>query len=80
MPMTLSQFNNSLDAKDFDTTLDKDKYNDTIDKIRSLCKKMFEGLAHLHEKGIAHRDIKPENILVDPDKAQSTICDFGSAK
>ena len=68
MPMTLSQYNNQQ-------SVDMD-----IETIKKLSKKVFEGLAELHERGIAHRDIKPENILVDQATSSAKICDFGSAK
>jgi glycogen synthase kinase 3 beta len=41
--------------------------------------KLFAGVAHIHSLGFVHRDIKPENILVDPERGDLKICDFGSA-
>ncbi|KAH7328913.1 hypothetical protein B0I35DRAFT_30631 [Stachybotrys elegans] len=40
---------------------------------------LLEGLAYLHESGIAHRDIKPENILLDQNGIIKYV-DFGAAK
>ncbi|RYP30345.1 hypothetical protein DL767_006319 [Monosporascus sp. MG133] len=40
---------------------------------------LLEGLAYLHESGIAHRDIKPENILLDHNGVIKYV-DFGAAK
>ncbi|KAL2756199.1 hypothetical protein ACRALDRAFT_2103939 [Sodiomyces alcalophilus JCM 7366] len=40
---------------------------------------LLEGLAYLHESGIAHRDIKPENILLDHHGIVKYV-DFGAAK
>ncbi|KAL7950634.1 map kinase [Trichoderma barbatum] len=40
---------------------------------------LLEGLAYLHESGIAHRDIKPENILLDHNGIIKYV-DFGAAK
>ncbi|ROT36963.1 MAP kinase [Sodiomyces alkalinus F11] len=40
---------------------------------------LLEGLAYLHESGIAHRDIKPENILLDHNGIVKYV-DFGAAK
>lgn len=33
-------------------------------EIKWYTKQIFNGLAHMHEQGIAHRDLKPENILL----------------
>jgi serine/threonine protein kinase len=55
--------------------------------IKKMMYSFFDGIAHLHSKGIAHRDLKPDNILVDPEGVTSPvgepslkICDLGSAK
>lgn len=40
---------------------------------------MLEGLAYLHQSGVAHRDIKPENILLDHNGIIKFV-DFGAAK
>jgi serine/threonine protein kinase len=59
----------------------KDLFSGTsLKKIKRLCLNLFEGLACLHERGIAHRDIKPDNILIDPNTGAVKVCDFGSAK
>ena len=75
MPMTLSQYNNQLNSHCMEKA-----DNLVIETIKKLSRKVFEGLAELHERGIAHRDIKPENILVDQATSSAKICDFGSAK
>jgi serine/threonine protein kinase len=38
-----------------------------------------EGLVEVHERGIWHRDIKPENILLDPERDDAVLTDFGLA-
>ena len=38
-----------------------------------------DGLAYLHERGIAHRDLKPENIFLANDNQVLKIGDFGMA-
>lgn len=40
---------------------------------------MLEGLAYLHQSGVAHRDVKPENILLDHNGVIKFV-DFGAAK
>ena len=44
-----------------------------------MFKKIIEGVAYLHDKGIAHRDLKPENILLTR-KCVPKIGDFGLLK
>jgi serine/threonine-protein kinase len=43
-----------------------------------LLKKIAEGVAYCHGRGVIHRDLKPENILVTAE-GQPVIIDFGLA-
>ena len=47
-------------------------------EARSVVKKLFRALSHIHQRGIAHRDISMENTLLFPD-GQIKILDFGQA-
>ena len=41
---------------------------------------LIQGIAYLHRSGLVHRDIKPENILINCNKLEIKICDFGMAR
>eukprot|EP01061_Rhynchopus_euleeides_P044848 TRINITY_DN7900_c0_g1_i1.p2 TRINITY_DN7900_c0_g1~~TRINITY_DN7900_c0_g1_i1.p2 ORF type:complete len:294 (+),score=140.46 TRINITY_DN7900_c0_g1_i1:323-1204(+) len=43
-------------------------------------RRLLQGLAELHDSGVAHRDIKPENILVDFQENVVKLSDFGLAR
>jgi hypothetical protein len=38
-----------------------------------------DGLLEVHQRGLLHRDIKPANILLDPDRGEAVLGDFGLA-
>lgn len=65
----------------------KPKLVDTIgphaeDKVVNWIKQVCEVLQYLHtrSKSIIHRDIKPANIMLDPERGNITVIDFGTAK
>jgi len=40
---------------------------------------VFQGLAHMHHRGVLHRDIKPENVLLADNGRRVCLGDFGFA-
>lgn len=47
--------------------------------IKCLILQMFQGLGHLHSRGIIHRDMKGSNLLLNS-KGELKIADFGLAR
>ena len=50
------------------------------EEIRIIFKKMVKGVEHLHSQGIIHRDLKPQNIMIEPEKLDVKIIDFGLSR
>ena len=48
--------------------------------VKVFAWQLLRAIGHLHAKGIIHRDVKPQNILIEEDRYQLKLCDFGSAK
>ncbi|KAL8900071.1 MAG: hypothetical protein Q9207_005865 [Kuettlingeria erythrocarpa] len=46
---------------------------------KHLAKQLFDGLNHLHRRGVLHRDIKAANILIS-NSGQLKLADFGLAR
>ncbi|ORC87073.1 Small Surface Antigen [Trypanosoma theileri] len=46
---------------------------------RRLFRQLLNGIERLHEANVVHRDIKPENILLNKERTQLMISDFGFA-
>ena len=52
------------------------------EEIRSIFKRVANGIKYLHQQGISHREIKPDNILLSFDEdgfMVVKIIDFGFA-
>jgi serine/threonine protein kinase len=47
--------------------------------IKDVFLQLLDGIAWLHQLGIAHRDIKPENIVCSEGGTRLRIVDFGLA-
>ena len=70
LPITLSKFIKSYKKKDACPLI----------YLKLYSYQMLKSLAYIHSIGICHRDIKPQNILLDTNKRNLKLCDFGSAK
>jgi len=58
----------------------RDKLERKLDPYEAIdiTVQVLEGLAYLHEQGVAHKDLKPENLLLAGD-GRVVIADFGIA-
>lgn len=52
----------------------------TFDETLNLMTQAAKALSHAHVKGIIHRDIKPANMLIDEERMELKIVDFGIAR
>ena len=50
-----------------------------VGEIVKPCRSLLDGVAYLHDNGIAHLDLKPDNLVYD-DAGQLRIIDFDLAK
>jgi eukaryotic-like serine/threonine-protein kinase len=54
----------------------------SIERVSTIMRQVFEGVAEAHKQGVIHRDLKPSNIfLIDPasDRPTVKVLDFGIA-
>lgn len=46
----------------------------------TLLIQLARAMQHAHDQGVIHRDLKPSNVLLEADKLEPKIADFGLAK
>jgi serine/threonine protein kinase len=51
-----------------------------VGRMVTIALKVADALAHAHEQGILHRDVKPANIMVDDERGEPYVVDFGLAR
>lgn len=49
-------------------------------KAAILVRRIALGLEFAHQQGIVHRDLKPDNIMIDRERKEPVIMDFGLAR
>ncbi len=48
--------------------------------VRTILLRLLDALAHAHARGIIHRDIKPANVLINRERTDVKLTDFGIAQ
>tara|TARA_X000000950_G_scaffold288854_1_gene407915 strand:+ start:3974 stop:6010 length:2037 start_codon:yes stop_codon:yes gene_type:complete len=48
-------------------------------RLVSLCCQLYEGVAHMHKRGVLHQDLKPANLMLCDDMMCLRITDYGLA-
>ncbi|OEL28138.1 putative cyclin-dependent kinase F-2 [Dichanthelium oligosanthes] len=48
-------------------------------QVRLVVRRLLEGAAAMHARGVLHRDLKPDNVLLDG-RGGVKICDFGLSR
>ncbi|ESN99113.1 hypothetical protein HELRODRAFT_162604 [Helobdella robusta] len=61
-----------------DVRNEKESFKD--EDNRTIMEQILRGIQHLHSMNVIHRDLKPLNILMDCDKLQIKITDFGLSR
>lgn len=51
----------------------------TIDDIKFYFTQLLKALDYSHSMGIIHRDVKPQNVMIDPERRQLKLIDWGLA-
>jgi len=56
--------------------------NQTLDSehVKLFSYQLLKASKYIHSSNVVHRDLKPSNILINLDKGELKICDFGSAR
>jgi len=49
-------------------------------ELQFVMREVLKGLNYSHSKGIIHRDIKPHNIMINMEKREVKIIDWGLAE
>src|SRR5262249_4918035 len=50
-----------------------------VETVLRLGAALARTLGQVHERGVLHRDVKPQNVLVNADRSDVRLIDFGSA-
>lgn len=50
------------------------------DHVKLFSYQLLKAAKYIHSSNVCHRDVKPSNILINLDKGELKICDFGSAR